>query len=173
MTEYTASNGVKVASETQGITGRRRIQFDHGNHGTNIEMTSDEMAALIECLDDEKDRALGRWRWPKNRDYVVYPVDGGYSVFKEDRGVTEFRNGLYAHDMEGEAARDYRLSFPNPWEDAKEGEAWLVSVDGQETIALVDAAGDLSTSAETFVRGTDDMRRVVGIRRIWPEGDAS
>lgn len=59
---------------------------------------------------EEYDRARGRWRWPKNAEYVVYPTEGGYRVVNEINGISEFRNGLYAHDMEGEAARDYRDS---------------------------------------------------------------
>lgn len=55
-----------------------------------------------------EDQYLNRWRWPKDPDYVVYEAEGGYRVLRESTGVSEFRNGLYVHDMEGEAARDYR-----------------------------------------------------------------
>lgn len=71
MTEFTASNGIKVDSGTQGIAGRRRIQFDHGNHGTTIEMSGEEASALIEALDHERDEELGRWRWPENPNFLV------------------------------------------------------------------------------------------------------
>lgn len=137
MSEYTATNGVKVSSETQPLTGYRRIKFETDSVGELVEISGPNMQALIEDLDAEKDKELGRWRWPKNPDYVVYPIEGGYSVFDERRGVAEFRNGLYVHDMEGEAARDYALAQPErkiPEEAAYI--TWRDPADGEDRIAL-------------------------------------
>src|SRR5690606_1284379 len=98
--------------------------------------------ALREFFQHVRDEELGRWRWPKDPDYVVYPTEDGFLVVRESVGLSEFRNGLYVHDMEGEAARDYREAHPErkPWEDAMHGEAWVITYNGGEHAVLCDGA---------------------------------
>lgn len=177
--EYQASNGIKVDSETQGITGLRRITFDHGNHGTSVEMSAEEAVALIESLDHEKDDELGRWRWPENPDYVVYaPV--GYShyvrVLDERSAILEV---IHREHLEGrgslmaQAARAYFEAHPDrrPWNDAEEGDIWVLTGAGGLEQPWRRVNGVWRSIGTDRERTYDAVAARSG-RRIWPE-DAS
>lgn len=176
MNEFVASNGVKVSSETQGITGYRRIKFETDHTGETVELSGANTVALIESLDHERDEDLGRWRWPENPEYVVYPTHGGYQVVNERNGVAEFRNGLYAHDMEGQAAKAYRDDCNDrPWDAAVDGEIWEVDNLGPDRQYIVMGGrffrlpllppSDPSWHPALFA---SDFRTA---KRIWPESE--
>lgn len=190
MTEYQASNGIKVDSETQGITGRRRITFDHGNHGTSVEMSAEEAVALIESLDHEKDEDLGRWRWPESPDYVVYAKGeteaeprSGVRVVHESSGRSRDIGRSIVDACEstvstfGQAARAYFEAHPErkPWHDAKSGEIWVLTIDGSERVVSVvqQYEKDFNPISHpiyaTFANGSEHITEA---RKIWPE-DAS
>lgn len=172
-------HGVEVSSETQLLTGYRRIIFTSAGRTETFELSDPYATALIETLDADKDRDLGRWRWTKDRDYVVYPVEGGFSVFNERRGVTEFRNGLYVHDMEGEAARDYSVAHPErPAANAKAGEIWELTIeDGSEHTVFVHedrttgGRGGVSSGGAYF--DIDDGSNIVSASKVWGSGVTS
>ena len=184
MTEYKASNGITVDSETQGITGRRRITFDHGNHGTTIEMSGEEMSALIECLDQEKDESFGRWRPDRPSDYYAIPQgDGGVLVVDERSGISEVlyrpgddRSPRLATAGGAATAHAYFEAHPErkPWDTASAGELWAFKTDPgtRETLWERDASESHwhlpgQTKAELGIHFT-----IVTGRKIWPE-DAS
>ena len=184
MTEYQASNGIKVDSETQGITGRRRITFHHGNHGTLVEMSAEEAVALIESLDHEKDEELGRWRDPDNPRLTVYPTEGyetdeitilddvDAETYTITRARAERSQGGWWHDT----AKAYFEAHPErkPWHDAKPGEVWVLTFDGADDTfkAYESRYGTIyfTRSRETSTNLTNE--RITAGRRIWPE-DAS
>ena len=100
-------------------------------------LLSDKAEAVRNFFQEKRDRALGRWRDPVNPDMVCYPLDDGALV---DVRVLNERTGesfFYARytalnqkfDTSFETATRYYAAHPamRPWEDAKEGEYWLVT----------------------------------------------
>ena len=97
---------------------------------------SDKAEAVRNYFQEKRDRALGRWRDPVDPDMVCYPLDDRTPV---DLRVLDERTGeSYVHSRDSvlyqkfdpsfETAVRYYASHPiiHPWEDAKEGEYWLV-----------------------------------------------
>lgn len=134
--------------------------------------------ALREFFLHERDKELGRWRWPENRAFVVYPQpDGTVTVLDEVIGDGLFvRYGRATDEQTAEcaAARAYFDAHPEPrpWHDAKPGEVWAITYEGVEQawgvgfdgppdMRFVFACGDSRISAS-------DVEISAG-RRIWPE----
>ena len=169
MNDFTASNGITVASETQGITGDRRIHVGD----TTVQLSSAQTIALIEALDHERDEDLGRWRWPENPTYVVYPTTVRTRVrVMRETGVGELewvdkgdaRPYEFCH-----AARAYFAAHPEskPWHDAKEGEVWELTFRAGAHAWFVN--GDYFQSTKTLTNIRKDDAHIVSGRRIYPE----
>lgn len=187
MDKYTASNGVTVWRDS--TTGNLRfggdaVDLDHLREklsGESRGMYPAMDAALREFFQAERDEELGRWRWPENPDYVVYaPVD--YSnyvrVLDERSAILEV---IHREHLKGrgslvaQAARAYFEAHPErkPWEDAKHGEVWLLTIDGAESAfypskslsrAFTPVAPNTGTTAVPF-----DWPEITDARRIFPE----
>lgn len=131
MNDFTASNGVKV----------RRIN----EYTVDVEATFERYGVAIrEFFQAEEDERLGRWRWPEDPDFLVYPVGekGLVSVLREgsrtgsgpyiqksvSRDQAE-RYVLSAGRSFFRAAKAYFNAQPKPWHDAKEGEIWVLETD--------------------------------------------
>lgn len=102
-------------------------------------------AALAKHFRDKEDERLGRWRWPENPDYVVYPLPSGeVKVLRESQlesysdgpaiekpisrdAVEKWSKGWATNFYE--AARAYFAAHPlqKPWHNAKEGEVWEIT----------------------------------------------
>ena len=104
-------------------------------NGTSL--LNEVVVGVRNSFQEKRDRALGRWRDPVNPDMVCYPVDGSKTV---DLRVLDERTGesfFYARynvlnqkfRPSFETANRYFASHPTmrPWEEAKEGEYWLVT----------------------------------------------
>ena len=104
-------------------------------NGTSL--LNEVVEGVRNSFQEKRDRALGRWRDPKNPDMVCYPIDNRTLV---DVRVLNERTGelfFYARDSvldqkvcaSFETANRYYASHPamRPWEEAKEGEYWLVT----------------------------------------------
>lgn len=190
MTEFTASNGVRVVLTNNGAT-----LYSPGDSWPMPEphqmfANADVVIGLREFFQHERDEELGRWRWPENPEYVVYlRNDGQACVFNEATGVTVYRfRGEHEHLEElrrqsGEevmphthAARAYFEAHPErkPWDTASAGELWAFKTDPgtRETLWERDASESHwhlpgQTKAELGIHFT-----IVTGRKIWPE-DAS
>ncbi|MEI3845356.1 MULTISPECIES: hypothetical protein [unclassified Microbacterium] len=151
--------------------------------------------ALREFYQAERDEELGRWRWPENPDYVVYPViqaaheiafgqELSVMVFHEPTGV--LKGYCRAEDQGGDLTREYpgaaRAYFDahperNPWEGAKEGEVWAITVEHAAVRAEYDGMIAVTVDRGDFVATTGLMRidlhdsQITAARRIWPESD--
>lgn len=179
---FTASNGVAidVADDLENALG-----YDSG-----------QIQALREFFQHERDEELGRWRWPENPDYVVYPDlthdhevafgDGlTYTVLRESDGVMkgyaraedDHRGSVHRpHDNPfALAARAYFAAHPEPkpWHDAQPGEVWVLTTEnvGDEIAARVADLNEMIVFE--YIKGltriaVTDTRIVTG-RRIWPE----
>ena len=103
----------------------------------NTILWSDEAEGVHNFFQKKRDRALGRWRDPVNPDMVCYPVDDStladVRVLDERTGVSYFyaRYNVLNQKFRPsfETAVRYYDSHPTmrPWEEAKEGEYWLVT----------------------------------------------
>ncbi|AXA95421.1 hypothetical protein [Microbacterium sp. PM5] len=172
MSEFIASNGVPVIPDRHGGYQFVREPFQFGNL-TGI--TADAAEALRQFFQKEEDDRLGRWRWPANPDYVVYALGAerdGWRVVNEATGNHHFY-AFRTHAMVGSSqyAAAARAFFgahpePKPWHSAKPGEGWLLTIDGEERVAVRGAVEDFvhekgvtPWSSPTITSG----------RRIWPE----
>lgn len=187
MKKFEASNGVRL---TEHPDGTARIVFP----GSRLFSWTrpEEMEALREFFQHERDEELGRWRWPDNPDYVVYPYTfdsprpgiRGVTVLAEEepRLLTVWEDNIdtiYGHsnyeDVRSaarEAARGYFEAHPErkPWEDAKEGDVWIVTpskaLSGGERVEYpaIFQAGSFRDHG-----GSWEARDLTSARRIWPE----
>ena len=130
------NNGTKIQVEEFKDHFRVTIYADQ-RIPTKTILLPDEAEGVHNFFQMKRDRALGRWRDPVNPDMVCYPVDDSTLV---DLRVLDERTGesfFYARynilDQKVcasfETANRYYASHPamRPWEEAKEGEYWLVT----------------------------------------------
>ena len=136
---------------------------------------------LGELFQRKRDRELGRWRWPENADYVVYPNGTSRTVINESNGHVMIISlhdrkvmNTYLDSYVG-AAKAYDTAHPEPkpaWHDAKPGEAWFVELNGFPSgIAVVRE----NFTQHLFMFDNDEIfttaDHIVAARRIYPEGD--
>lgn len=133
MSDFKASNGCEIGVSDSG--GLRVF-------GSIIRtvLTPSEADALREFFQHERDEQLGRWRWPENPNYVVYPCDEFVRVMNEKEaeaiavlGPDDDRQPAQSEfDEFRVAVNAYFDAHPQlmPWHDAKPGEVWVLKVDG-------------------------------------------
>ncbi|KTR79132.1 hypothetical protein NS234_01800 [Microbacterium oxydans] len=184
MTEFTASNGLKIkANENE----------HHPVIVASLGLLPTSVIALREFFQHERDEELGRWRWPEDLDYVVYsnPDEAFERMFgpnldlvilRESDGMTkgyvrdEDQGGPPMDHRVGHmlAARAYFEAHPErkPWRSAEAGEVWVLTYEGQDHAFGFDSRDErfVYASGETWFPH-DDPGITAG-RRIWPE-DAS
>lgn len=169
---FRASNGIGIIKLNKGGTGFQGADSAISKFGLDAPKTE----ALREFFQHERDEELERWRWPENPDYVVYPRnDGAVLVFFERiaEGGILYRRGDPAHDMEGEAARAYFATHPiDSWKNAKPGEVWELTIDGEATIAFAYAHPRSEFSSfQTALRSVfgPGASAITAGHRVWPE----
>lgn len=191
MSEFTASNGTKFEVFSDGMLA---TFLPNGYDGyQKVRLTDGAVEALREFFQAEQDERLGRWRWPENPGYVVYPVGEGVvdvlreaSVSRESRGPGRVA-GITRHEAarwDAAASRHFytaaRAYFdahpePKPWSDAKPGELWMLTIDGEEQEAFAHQMPHHQTvmfqTKHRSVFGVEGSAITAG-RRVWPE-DAS
>lgn len=93
----------------------------------------------------KRDAELGRWRWPENPDWVA--LEGGEDI-ENRRTVRVFNERTFErarHDEQvmandtfeaPQVAHAFFIAHPaptpRPWEDAKEGDVWVLTVGARE-----------------------------------------
>lgn len=173
MNEYTASNGVKVIALGGGLA------FQLPMRGVStFGINSEKVEALREFFQHERDEELGRWRWPENPDYVVYPdafdSDPDWvAVVNEEEGKVGSRargHVVYPENLYHRAGAAYFEAHPErkPWHDAKTGEVWVITVDGEESAWAVNNAGRFENPDSTY---EPTNVHITAARRIWPVSD--
>lgn len=192
MTRYEASNGVIIHRLERGIgfenAAEQVIDKENAAGLSPWGINDRKVDALREFFRAEEDERLGRWRWPENPDYVVYPRTEDVLVLFEmnGEGGVLYRRGDPVHDFEGQAARAYFDAHPQPqpWHDAKPGETWRLTVTDRQpedldlTFNVIGVEGVVGARfARPQVSGEQmeyriDSPAIVAGRRIWPE-DAS
>ncbi len=194
---FTARNGRKI--ECDPVRDETRVVENQNNMLENFDyLNSRDMDALREFFLHERDKELGRWRWPENPDYVVYPSEvyltppdaGLVTVFNERTGQASHcrreSDGSSGHFSL--AARAYFAAHPEPrpWHDAKPGELWSVTVSPstQDNVpvseplpmqVMLDDSGALETLFFVHWNGPDyetvdvESRHINSAVRLWPE----
>ncbi|SDG22759.1 hypothetical protein [Microbacterium sp. 77mftsu3.1] len=178
MTDFVASNGIPVhIHEEESGAIRLFTSMPDGTYPTQA-AAGDDVQALREFFRAEEDERLGRWRWPYegNRHIVVYPIQQNPDrvlVIDEAAGTASYRDRGEQDDRfktaETEAAAAYFDAHPEskPWHDAKIGEVWILTIDGDES----PVAFRPGLASHMDGRRADVDHATAG-RRIWPE-DAS
>ncbi|WP_315637306.1 MULTISPECIES: hypothetical protein [Microbacterium] len=134
------------------------------------------MDSLREFFRHERDEELGRWRWPDNPDFVVYPRgESGVHVLDEGSGIGAARfiqrNGdPHNPTAEYQAAYAYFEAHPErkPWHDAKTGEIWVITVEGEESAWTVNNEDRFENPDSTYELTNP---HITAARRLWPESD--
>ena len=130
------NNGTKI--QVEDFKDRFRVTSYSDQvvrNGTSL--LNEVVVGVRNSFQEERDRALGRWRDPVDPDMVCYPIDDralvDVRVLDERTGVSYFHTRDSAlnqkFDPSFETAVRYYAAHPimRPWEDAKEGEYWLVT----------------------------------------------
>lgn len=168
MKDFTATNGVVVRPQPQGgVYIRDDCQAD-----------SNRTQALREFFQAEADERLGRWRWPKNPDYVVQPFAGGsgWNALCESTCVVGTFLSRDAVINSPSYLAPAVLAYidahpePKPWHDARFGEVWIVDTRirtwGGEQAMFVSEDRKFHNSSWSIPVNDPDVRSA---RRIWPE----
>jgi hypothetical protein len=154
-------------------------------------VNAEYLAAVREFILAEEDKRIGRWRWPENPDYVVYPTiepahevafgqDLSVMILHEPSGV--LKGYCRAEDQGGSnreyqgAARAYFDAQPkSAWHSAEPGEAWVVTRGVDTYVLLVE---DFSAEGRCFADASESVTipifdpEITTARRIYPEGDS-
>lgn len=171
MSDFIASNGIPVIPD--GLGGYQFVP-ELGQLGLLTGISADCAQALREFFQKENDDRLGRWRWPENPDYVVYPRSEDVLVLFEmnGEGGVLYRRGDPVHDFEGQAARAYFDAHPEPkpWDTAVPGEYWAFQFSNWDVEVLCKRT-DGGWKHEGKKRRPLDryFGEPVSARRVWPE----
>ncbi|KQT75374.1 hypothetical protein [Microbacterium sp. Leaf436] len=191
MNDFTASNGIEIRITTdlggdKYLHGTVPNEVDQVGFTPELHATASEkgLEALREFFQAEADERLGRWRWPENPNYVVY-IEDGYAVVVDEAGPKKTPDRIASRHLEdpvgsigwGEfAARAYFDAHPEPkpWHDAKPGEVWELTLEGEKPAAFYPSKSmngyftpvmpNTGTTAVNF-----DWPLITAGRRIWPE----
>lgn len=186
MNDFTASNGMEITHDPD------RLVVERLGMSRRTVLTPPEFSALREYFIAKEDERRGRWRWPENPDYVVYPQpDEAFErmfgpgldlvILRESDGMTkgyvrtEDQGGPpMAHRVDHMlAARAYFDAHPEPkpWHEAKSGEVWLLKARDAEEIWYV-RKGHFRDIDGLGLRMPLDNAIITAGRRIWPEVSA-
>lgn len=187
-TTFTASNDIRIERDGRGRVKVFSEDIEAKNVLTDYDyLEEDEVDALSEFFQHERDEELGRWRWPEQPNLVVYrsaPPLRMVLVTDERTGVSAFiEEGSKGTGLKNEAANAYFAAHPEPkpWHDAKPGEVWRVeagsvnSVDGAIMTVFRDESGPIATTHFGYWDGPDpesidiESADIQSARRIWPE----
>lgn len=181
---FVASNGVTVTN-LGGNWDQSVVRFESDRRPDSSErdmrFEDCDIVALREAFLAKEDERLGRWRWPENPEYVVYPTDVARGrmvrVFNE-RGqqLCEMTDGgaenavlSGAQSEFARAARSYFDAHPEPWHDAKLGEVWVVTHEEVGEVAAVKVRSGHFDILDGRDGGYIALKDVTAGRRIWPE----
>lgn len=136
--------------------------------------------SIEEYFQAKRDKELGRWRWPENPNYLVYPhEDGDFALVVSE--VSGDSTGIYLEADRRTGSNFERAAVayfaarpePKPWHDAKPGEVWVLRV-RDESEERPYTVGDTGFNGED-IRGEYwgaiplESHVFTAGRRIWPE----
>ena len=173
---FVASNGMEIARKE---SGRLSVGESTREGFVRVHVGGETVDALFEYWQHVQDKKLGRIRDKVNPRFVWYPQsDYGVRILDEvDCLLHHAWKGLES----GGAASDFRDSvqryFENlprePWEDAEEGDIWVLTGAGGLEQAWQRSDGAWCKAVEGYKVAKYDAVYAIAGRRIWPEGEAS
>lgn len=186
MNDFTASNGMRI--DASNPTGVVILDDDGDNTLRGYEaLDRNDMQALREFFQAEADKRLGRWRYAKEPDYVVY-LEDEYAVVVSESDPSRHPDRVHRRYLEdpvgslgwGEfAARAYFDAHPEPkpWRDAAAGEVWLLTIDREADVPSVASSSEgghvVFTAATGGAGGTEEIapesNYITAGCRIFPE----
>ena len=162
-------------------------RLDFGSGTAPIILSEEEMDELRAHLQAERDDALGRWRDTENPNIVVYP----HPTLNDDDGrriwlINELSGAAWLDWERGAPPGPARRYFdahplpepkPKPWETAKPGEVWLVTLSHCEPqiCQVLKTHRFLPNQTENGYQRPVfplDHPTIITARKIWPEGDS-
>lgn len=138
----------------------------------------------------ERDKALGRWRSPTHPEYVVYSLDPGrisvlhegacyISDYREERARRDEKATVFAEVaveyFDAHKPDAHKPQEPKPWLDAKPGEVWVLTLDGDE---FAWGVGDGVDAGKFIYAGGEsnvplNYPGITAGYRIWPVSETS
>ena len=170
-------NEVQVSLDDVGRVQLRRAGGDEGVY------TLETTEALRAFFQAERDEQLGRWRDPQNPDMVVYPhddvtitvldeVDGKRFWWTRGDELDDHQERFPGFDTARAYFAAHPKPEPKPWEDAKEGDCWVLTIGGETSLWRRRESRELFWMDGEVPSGTTLKDATAG-HRIWPEGEAS
>lgn len=185
MDKFEASNGGTVVPFENGriaVTDltEHRLSEDAKTTQRTAYLEPEMVATLREFFQHLRDEELGRWRWPENPDYVVYPRDeyGQTVVLRESTGhnITFLRGQVNKQGSDyAQCALAFFEAHPEPkpaWYEAKQNEIWVLTLEGDMLAPEAyrfdgGAFRPVNNPSRFFVR--PDASLITTARRIYPE----
>lgn len=158
---------------------------------TKVSTPAQDHEARKEFYLHERDKELGRWRDPERPNRTVafkeIHIDGSdergrFAVVYDEQTMTSF--GYWEHsryipfgaretevDWAGTLERFFAAHpEPRPWHDAKPGEVWVLTLEGEpETAQVVDGYGKFMPWPIDVVSDGNARGKITAGRRIFPE----
>ena len=163
-----------------GLDEVGRIHLSRAGYCNGI-YTLETTEALRAFFQAERDKELGRWRDPENPNVVVYPVpdqgDGyGRAVWVLDEAEMVSMTVLDDMHSHSSASRYFDAHplpepEPKPWENAKEGDYWVLTIGGETSLWYQGRRGLFWMEGKRSSKTA--LKDATAGRRIWPEGEAS
>ncbi len=173
MTEFVASNGIKIVRNESGLLCPAANKWD--------DLLPESEVAFREFFLHERDVELGRWRSKEYSEYVVYPYPSGriYVVNESAPGSSgeSFTRGEFSDTAAYYTARKVALEYfaahpvSKPWHDAQPGEVWALTVLGKESAWSLGDSASVWSEASTgrTLESAPTSPAITAGRRIWPE----
>ena len=149
----------------------------------DIVLTTADLEALRAFFQAERDEQLGRWRDPENPDIVCYPVacdlDAVWVMYEGDGSryyVTRTDWERIRPHYVSETAGRYFAAHPKPkpWDDAEEGDIWVLTIDNDtEEVFRCGENGlySLKTGNPLGSLLSCGSNKITAGHRIWPGED--
>ncbi|UOR02024.1 hypothetical protein MUN77_01450 [Leucobacter allii] len=185
---FTASNGIQIEYDHNYYGKGRARMATLDSEGENMltghdRMGTEEVQALREFFQHERDEELGRWRSQEDPLFVAYRKGPHARIVNEASGESEGyirRNaGTFGPNPFSAVAEEYWDAHPEskPWHDAKPGEVWELTYHSpshreatKRVMTCVDDGGNISFFNEVRLH-TVQFTGIESARRIWPEDE--
>ena len=160
-----------------------RVRLRRAGEGSGV-YTLETTEALRAFFQAERDQELGWWRDPEEPDWVASPTlynrnANAAIVYNERTRFTCFwqRRAAETSSENYSSVRVAQRYFaahpqpepePKPWEDAKEGDCWVLTIGGETSLWRRRGSRELFWMDGEVPSGTTLKDATAG-RRIWPE----
>lgn len=184
------TNGHEIRSTSNGGLRINKPGMGYVSGHEPQTLVSGRVASLREYFRDERDRELGRWRWPENPEYVVYGSSDSDDVWvhnEREAGAILSSSRNSGGDSEVDyyaAARAYFAAHPEkkPWHDAEQNDVWALQIKDCYEPELYRFARDTTCADSKVFRPVNNPARVFfevnspmieSAEKVWPQSKES